>query len=387
MYMLIVVAAFALLARHPVGAQSPGAIGAIDSVVVSRGVMVLSFALGNPSAGANERVAARGNAWLAVDNDNISSPRLGVTVADPPGPDAPRPPAECRGVTKSFSCRDSALVAVSNGQLIITIRHSSMIAWLFNERPAAVWIYAGFGTARSGYVAVRYVEPRLPELSKAALVKEDSIAASEGWGSWTRMMWTSTFGALDTVWMRVGERVTATLGEMQCRPIDSCNRRSDFSASGWTSSDSSIIRLEPSDNPRQVSTTMVGLRAGRSTVTVDGLRGPSDELPRSTRIRTITRHVVVTNRLARLQIAPRPTSIRSGSDVKFEARLVDETGAAVIGAPVNFFVVYDWPDDKGWDRKRYDLAARADLKTPGHRRFIASFAGLADTLDLEVVPR
>jgi hypothetical protein len=45
------------------------------------------------------------------------------------------------------------------------------------------------------------------------------------------------------------------------------------------------------------------------------------------------------------------------------------------------------PDKYGWDGKRYALATQVDLSTPGHRRFIARFANLADTLDVQVVPR
>jgi hypothetical protein len=67
--------------------------------------------------------------------------------------------------------------------------------------------------------------------------------------------------------------------------------------------------------------------------------------------------------------------------------LIDENGAIVTGAPVNFLVIYDWPDTKAWGSKRYDLATRADLTTPGHRRFIAYFGKLADTLDTQIVPR
>jgi hypothetical protein len=95
----------------------------------------------------------------------------------------------------------------------------------------------------------------------------------------------------------------------------------------------------------------------------------------------------VTNRLSRIQITPRPTTIVAGSEVKFEAQLIDEKGAVIVGAPINFLVLYDWLQDKQWANRRYDLATRANLTTPGHRRFIAYFGNLADTLDLEVVPR
>jgi hypothetical protein len=89
-----------------------------------------------------------------------------------------------------------------------------------------------------------------------------------------------------------------------------------------------------------------------------------------------------------VEITPRPATIVAGSPIQLAARAIDETGAVVPGAHVNFYVIYDTPVQYGgWDGKRYDLAERADLTTPGHRRFIARFLTLADTLDLQVVPR
>jgi hypothetical protein len=50
-------------------------------------------------------------------------------------------------------------------------------------------------------------------------------------------------------------------------------------------------------------------------------------------------------------------------------------------------VIYDWSDQFGWDGKRYGVATHVEVTTPGHRRFIARFANLADTLDVQVVRR
>jgi hypothetical protein len=237
------------------------------------------------------------------------------------------------------------------------------------------------------FPVVRYVDPQLLPPSNEALAEYDRALGRDGWGPWTRQMWTSSYAAIDTVWMQVGERATAYLGELQCRPIDSCNSRADFSASGWTSSDSSVVALTPINYPGQVSMTIVGLHPGRSTVTVEGLRGPSDGLPRSTRVRTLSRHIIVTNRLARVQITPRPTTIVAGSKFELVPRVIDVTGAIVIDAPVSFYVIYDTPDQFGWEGKRYGLAKNVDLTTPGRRRFIARFGNFADTLDVQVVPR
>jgi len=356
---------------------------------VSRNALKLSLAMDSSSMARLAGDVRGSELMLAVDNDLLTSPRLMVVVASASG--SPRNQSViaatgCRTAPVTYACRDSAHAEVANGRFVVTVRDSAMIAWLFAERPAAVWVHAPVARARTGYVDVAYIDPQLATPAMAALVRQDSIAASDGWGPWTRMMWTSSFAALDPVWMQIGEQARAYLGEMQCRPIDSCNYRTDFSASKWTSSDSTVARVVPTDNPRQVEALITALRPGRSTVTVAGVHGPSDELPRSTRVHEFTRHIVVTNRLARIQITPRPTTIRAGSRVTLNAQLVDEFGAILPDAPINFVVIYDWPDNKSWSQKRYDLATRADLTTPGHRRFIANLRGLADTLDLEVVP-
>jgi len=388
--MLSVAGLLAFLAVPPAGAHVALSPSAPDSVVVSREWLTLSFAI-DSSRGAAHGIELRGSyLMLAVDNDQLSSPRLMMSFAQPSSASTFATgiqAKDCRALTAKYTCSDSTRAEIADGRIVITIQHSAMIEWLFRERPTAVWVRASFASARAGYLGVRYIDPPLPSPSKDSLARQDSVAAREGWGPWTRMMWTSSFAALDPVWMQVGQQVSAYLGEMQCRPIDSCNYRTDFAASDWTSSDSSVVKLTVTDNPRRAQATITALRPGRSTVTVEGLHGPSDDLPRSTRIRAFTRHIVVTKRLARLQITPRPTTIRVGSPVKLEAQLLDESGVILLDAPINFLVIYDWPDNKSWGGKWSDPAVRENLTTPGHRRFIAYFAGLADTLDLEVVPR
>jgi hypothetical protein len=389
--MIKAVALLLLLAAPAAFAQLPRAPGAAaDSVLISRRALTFSFALASADSTAKARELMPGvNVVLAPDGrDPVQWFKL--HVAEPVSAAtyrSPLRPLACRVMTDTYSCRDSSTVEVANGRVVITIRDSAMLALMFAERPTKMLISSVIRFPSLDRPVVRYVDPQLQPPSKEALIAYDDALARDRWGPWTRMMWTSSAAALDSVWMQVGQRITASLGEMQCRPIDSCNWRSDFSASGWTSSDSSVAALELSNDPRRVSATIVARRPGRSTVAVEGLRGPSDDLPRSTRIRTIARHIVVTNRLVRIQITPRPTTITAGSPVKLEAQLIDETGVVVAGAPVNFLVIYDWPDNKDWGSKRYGLATRADLATPGHRRFIAYFANLADTLDLQIVSR
>jgi len=56
---------------------------------------------------------------------------------------------------------------------------------------------------------------------------------------------------------------------------------------------------------------------------------------------------VVTNRLQRVAITPRSATIVAGSKLQLKAQDIDETGAVVPDAPVNFYVIYDTPDKNG----------------------------------------
>jgi hypothetical protein len=362
-----------------------------DSVLVSRRALVMSFPV-DTSAQPESRPAA--GVTLVVDLQR-RSPRLEMSVIPPatePGGAASVRPVTCQASIDRRSCRDSTTVEIVNRRFVITVHDSAMVALLFAARPPAVVFYRRFGRPGGGYSVVHYVDPPFVPASEKALAAEDSVRGSEGWSAWTRTLWTSSPiwmsspTGVDTIRLQVGDRVTARVDERQYRGIDQVDTRFDLSASGWISSDSAVAALE-ADDPRRVEVTIVGLRPGGSRVAVRGLHGPSDDLPRSARTSTFVLNVIVIKRLAGVRITPRPTTIVAGSEPELKAQLIDEAGAVVNDVRVSFLVFYDWPDTKPWGEKRYGLAADADFKTTGHRRFIASFGKLADTLDLEVIPR
>jgi hypothetical protein len=291
-------------------------------------------------------------------------------------------PAGCTVLTDAYSCRDSATAAVVSGRFVITVRDSAMLALLFWDRPTHLWVGTSIPSLRLGSVVVRYADPQLLPASKEALAEYDRALEREGWSPWTRTLLAGKSSTTDTVWLQVGEQLTTWVREEQVRGIDSYNVRSDFTASGWTSSDSSVVALAPA-NAHPPSITLVALRPGRSTIGVRGLRGASDALPRSPRAKTLTRTYIVTRRLTRVEIAPRPKEIVAGSKPKLIARVIDDRGVVVRGAPVGFYVIYDPPGKYGPEGSADD----ADLTTPGPRRFIAYFENFADTLDVQVVPR
>lgn len=371
------------------GVNTPDA--APDSVIISRRALTLSAAQASADSISNGRTVMAGyNVALVLSGQNPVA-WFKLEVAEPVSEAAygsALRPVTCRVMTDTYSCRDSATVVVANGRLAITIRDSAMLALMFAQRPTAIDLRSVFRPRNPGRAEVRYIDPQLLPPSKEALAEYDRALGRDGWSAWNRQLWSgSPVGPSDPAWAQVGQRLRARVTERQCRPIDSCNEREDFSATNWTSSDSAVVSLTPLTDPRGVSATIFARHPGTGVITVKGLHGPSDDLPRSTRITTLACRFVVTNRWARVQITPRPTTVVSGSEVKLEAQLIDENGAVIPGAPVNFLVIYDWVHDKRWSNQRYDLATRANLTAPGRRRFIAYFANFADTLDVDVVPR
>ena len=364
---------------------SPGSM-LLDGVAISRRALTISIPIDTSAAiGAGVESTSE---WRVTVGGNASShsSTLSLVFSEPfdvAAYQSMRQPTSCRVLTDAYSCSDSSTAAIANGRFVITVRDSAMLALLFWDRPTRVWVGTSIRSLRLGSVVVRYVDPQLLPASKETLAEYDRALGREGWSPWTRTLLAGKSSATDTVWMEVGERLTTGVREEQGRGIDSYNWRSDFTASGWTSSDSSVVALAPSNAP-QPSITLVALRPGKSTIAVNGLRGASDELPRSQRARTLTQTFIVTRRLTRVEIVPRPKEIVAGSRLKLTARVIDDRGAVVAGAPVGFYVIYDPPGKYGREGSADD---NADLTTPGHRRFIAYFANFADTLDVQVVPR
>lgn len=388
-----IVALFSLVAATVASAQ-PATPARPPDWVASLSARALTLSVSLDTALAPAKSVESGPGWditIMQESANRSSwlrLKFGEPLNDAP-PNRAFHPESCQTLTDAYSCRDSATATIANGRLVIAIRDSAMLALLFSDRPMHVSLFSSIRAISFGRAVVGYGAPTFVPASKQALAEYDRALGREGWSPWTRALWAGIANGAngrDTLWMQVGDRTTAAVSERQGRGIDSINERSDFTVARWTSTDSSVIAFAPSNDPPH-AITLVALRPGRSTIAATDMRGPSDELPRSHPVRTLTRHIVVTNRVARIEIAPRPGKIVAGTRFKPVARVIDVNGAVVHGLPIDFYVIYDIPDPYGWEGKKYDLAGAADLTAPGKRRFIARFAGFADTLDVRVVPR
>jgi len=112
----------------------------------------------------------------------------------------------------------------------------------------------------------------------------------------------------------------------------------------WSSSDTAVARLHRTtakidnwrlspDSARVM--TLVALKPGVTKVRASGVHDPADLEPSRIRLDSIvTGDVLVTPRVARLVISPRPTTMRTGERRSFSVLVVDRAGRAIEGTPV-----------------------------------------------------
>jgi hypothetical protein len=126
---------------------------------------------------------------------------------------------------------------------------------------------------------------------------------------------------------------------------------------------------------------LVGVARGATKVRVRLPASAVDTMPvREPPPRVLERVVVVTNPAARLEISPRPDTVKAGQALELRVMVFDRDGQAIDGAPVQ--VRYE---DGG---SAYLMTAtgtlRLELKGSGSRSIVASFGRLADTLRVTV---
>jgi hypothetical protein len=143
----------------------------------------------------------------------------------------------------------------------------------------------------------------------------------------------------------------------------------------WNTPDGEIVVIPP-------HWVAIPLRAGRTSVRVTLAPSPSDTMPSSTPVsRTLSRDIVVTLPIARVEMSPRPDTMHVGERVDIRVRVLDRAGHVLDGAPARLRVRGDAYEE--W----YDAAEPVPLVfgAPGRRMLIASFGAHADTAVVIVV--
>jgi hypothetical protein len=286
--------------------------------------------------------------------------------------------------------------AVEGGHVVLTVDDSATIRRLFGLRPEWVTLRAsapGDRAHRGPYsVRVTYVAPRLPPVTDALRAEaarqrrayEASISrASRSIGR------TDGAGWSDTLWVPMGTTAPLAVESLRCTH-DVCSG-SGASADGatWTTDDTAVLRLRVRreadltafSSAGRTRVVAVPVRPGRTTVRVAGLHDDADSLPaRRPRARALSRPAVVTPRVGRVEILPRPTSMRRGDSVAFRVRVYTAAGAPLDGAPAEL----RW--DVGTTTRVRDARrpVAVSFDSAGRRLLVGRFLHLADTLSVDV---
>lgn len=329
---------------------------------------------------------------LGVDRPDTAAhryPSLAALVASgrpvicPPGP--------------FVSCGSQGLSAsAQRGRVELRVTGRRQVEGLFALRPRSV--VTKFSTPAMRYdshvdtVRVEYGEPRIPRPSAALVASAERARRGEEASSrrFTRLIsgGEPLYGAL---WMAVGDSVSLTAEESACH-YDLCSLGTFVPAvSGWSVGDSSVIGIHPwpRDAARrgrgraEAGVFAVARRTGRTVVRAHGVHGASDTIPsRSRPDRELEREVVVTRRIARVEIVPRVDTVRVGETREIQVRVYDVAGNRVNEAPAELRVTHTG----GHGIIHGGVARAITFDVPGTSELTASFAGVTDRLAVTVLP-
>ena len=294
-------------------------------------------------------------------------------------------------------CTDSSMrAAVERGHVVLTLHDSAQIARLFGLRPPSVRVWQqrpGDGDSSPDTARVEYVAPAIP--LPTAATRQDAERSRRRYEASisTVVRFLQGGDPFRPLWLEVGDSVAVSVGEMHCRH-DSCvsGGYSAVHDSGWTILDSTIARLQPAQRDSSDAVEIFpgaserryvkALRAGRTMLRVRGLSGPSDTAASSTPpARQVEREIIVAPPIARVEITPRPDSIRSRETFTVSVRVFDREGHDVSGLPWQLEVL----DGESRSIRIGPEPQAIMFIAPGRRRIAARLGAHADTVSVTVV--
>jgi hypothetical protein len=293
-------------------------------------------------------------------------------------------------------CKLARTTATVRGDaVVLALRDSASIARLFGMRPTSVRA----SEIRPGpvrwwdSVRVEYVEPQIAEPD--SVTRADSARSRRRYeariNSIHRFIGSSDRHGKD-LWIVVGDSIPVSVHESHCR-YDVCYI-ADWPIlpdSGWTVADRSVARLQhvapkSKDHPYDLDAYgfrwfLKGLRPGRTTVSVRGIRGPSDTaVSREPPARALRRDVVVTPPIGRIEITPRPDTVIAGRPFVLRARVLDTNGQPITDAPVTFR-----EPSVGNIGSSSSYPTEFAIRTSGRTQIVAEVRGRTDTLTVTVI--
>jgi hypothetical protein len=356
------VSAFVVAAAFAPGVRQPSGLDSTRVLVSRREVRVFFPAETTHRWGWSRRTGAASSAHYAwtASVEGIDGPRL-LTLSVWQTDDAARTFSSLNDVVREGraqlcspgmiqQCGDVGLRAAVEGQRVsLTLRDSGTIAQLFGMRPAIVNVYRGRpGTSDTpGNVRVEYVEPQiaLPDSAFRADVARRRRQYEASVNTISRWIGAEDEFGESTILVETGDSTSLTVHEMRCR-YDACGGSTvGVANSNWAIDDTTIAGLRAA-SPVTVDGSIVfsssgpylhGRRPGPTVLRLRGVHSPSDTMPSRHPVpSTLQREVLVLPALARIEIVPRPDTMRAGESVAFRVRAIDRSGGELTGLPVRW---------------------------------------------------
>jgi hypothetical protein len=274
--------------------------------------------------------------------------------------------------------------SVERNRVVVTLEDPVVISRLFGTRPA--WVRVNRQSVddvpswESDSVLVRYVAPQVP-MPDSATWAEAAKGRRQYQASITSISRNIRgVGWSEELWLAVGDSLKLELEETHCH-YDSCvEMHGQVGDSGWSVADPSIVQIRAAPDSTRFA---YGRRAGKTTIRVRGLHGPSDTMPsKNPPERSLTRKMVVGRSVVRVSIVTRPDTVEVGEPVTFRARAFDRGGHPIPDVPIEMVVDIGHP---------LGLMATqpypAEFRKTGERLVVAQFRELADTLRVMVVEK
>jgi hypothetical protein len=283
---------------------------------------------------------------------------------------------------------------VDDGRVVLTLRDSAQIARRFGMRPAFVRVWQERHAKHERFAddsaRVEYIAPQIP-LPDAA-TREDAARSQRRYEASITTISRYITGGIHSgsLWLEVGDSAAVSVTEMQCH-YDVCT--SAFSTpldSGWTIADPSIARLQLA-KPNSSDTVFIlggapryvkALRPGRTTMRVRGIHSPSDTAPSSKPPeRELAREIIVTPPIERVEIAPRPDTVRVGEIITLHVRALDHEGRDFAGLPWQLEVL----DGENRGIHIGPEAVSLGFTVPGRARIAARLGIHTDTITVTAI--
>jgi hypothetical protein len=285
--------------------------------------------------------------------------------------------------------------AEEDGRVVLTLRDSALLSWVFALRPTFVRLSYDRPESSSVWdsVSIGYIAPSVRPLdpaTRAGALHARQLESRSRYSVGREISGGRGF-ARQHMWLIVGDSLPLWLTETQSSWDMHWPGQRDLTDSGWTILDPRLAQLLPpppgadpfperlTDGPPRVD--VKALRPGATRIRIRGVHGRLDAaiesaLPPG----VIEREIVVTRPPVRLEITPRPDTLRVGQYLWARVRVYDAMGESTDRVPVELVCI-------GCIGSYYDGVRLSHIWStePGRMTVVARLNGLSDTLSLVVV--